>query len=224
MVDVKNTEWFVSKARAVHGDLYDYSRSCYKNNKHPIVFCCLRCGKSIEMRPCDHTRANKPSGCRDCGNKIKAKIPRAKRGVCRQCGAPSKLNANRCMQCFENANTCPVCAKKTMKRGAKCCIECKPWWSWTKRALGKTKHAADQWIARHGTAWDSWATSKANQLILRSRLGTGRGKVKKLRLDWHSWSSDLSRFRTRETAWQKKARNWQRSLNLRERMQAAKNC
>ena len=32
MVTKRSTEWFVAKAREVHGDHYDYSRVIYRNS------------------------------------------------------------------------------------------------------------------------------------------------------------------------------------------------
>lgn len=58
------TEEFVTKARAVHGDKYDYSRVRYINNKAKVeIICSLHGG--FWQTPGDHL--NKMAGCYECG-------------------------------------------------------------------------------------------------------------------------------------------------------------
>lgn len=196
----KDIHAFIDRARQLYGDLYDYSETVYSGHRQKLSFKCNGCGTILTARATDHIRCDKPSGCRKCG--VERSLQ--KRG-----------KAKACVACGERLRYSPV---------RDYCDTCKPWWKWAKRAMGKLKHATDRHTQRHGTPWDSWATCKANGLMMRARIGgRGKGMVRTLRLDWHCWVGSLS-LRTEESPWQKKARQWQRSLNLRERMQRGKNC
>lgn len=59
----KDTEYFIEKARSVHGDLYDYSKSKYIAAREPIEIVCKYHG-SFWQRVADHYI----SGCSKCGN------------------------------------------------------------------------------------------------------------------------------------------------------------
>ncbi len=39
------TEEFIAKAKAVHGDKYDYSKVDYKGNKDPVIIICPKHGE-----------------------------------------------------------------------------------------------------------------------------------------------------------------------------------
>ena len=57
------TEEFISKAREVHGDRYDYSKVEYKNAKTKVKIICPIHGV-FEQSPDAHLHGQ---GCRDCG-------------------------------------------------------------------------------------------------------------------------------------------------------------
>ena len=56
-------EEFVMRAKAVHGDKYDYTKTTYKNNKFKITVICPTHGE-FEQTPLNHLRGR---GCRKCG-------------------------------------------------------------------------------------------------------------------------------------------------------------
>ena len=56
------TEEFIAKAKAVHGDRYDYSRVMYVNNSTPVVIVCPEHG-AFKQRPNNHFNGN---GCPKC--------------------------------------------------------------------------------------------------------------------------------------------------------------
>ena len=58
-----NTEEFISKARNIHGDKYDYSLVDYKNNSTQVEIICMEHGKFIQP-PKDHLSGR---GCPTCG-------------------------------------------------------------------------------------------------------------------------------------------------------------
>ena len=58
------TEEFIAKAKAVHGDRYDYSKVVYVNNQTPVEIVCPINGAFIQ-RPSNHLRGN---GCPQCGH------------------------------------------------------------------------------------------------------------------------------------------------------------
>ena len=58
---------FVDRARAVHGDKYDYSKVIYAHSKNKVKIICPEHGL-FEQRPNDHI--NKKCGCNICGCKF----------------------------------------------------------------------------------------------------------------------------------------------------------
>lgn len=48
-----NTAAFIEKARAIHGDKYDYSKVVYQTNKIKVVITCPEHG-DFSMRPDGH--------------------------------------------------------------------------------------------------------------------------------------------------------------------------
>lgn len=65
---MNNTEIFIEKARAVHGDKYDYSKVEYINNKTKVCVICPEHGE-FWVRPDKHTSLK--SGCPKCGKTYK---------------------------------------------------------------------------------------------------------------------------------------------------------
>lgn len=59
------TEEFIAKAKAVHGDKYDYSQVEYVNNQTKVSIICPMHGV-FRQRPLDHLKGH---GCSDCGKK-----------------------------------------------------------------------------------------------------------------------------------------------------------
>jgi tRNA(Ser,Leu) C12 N-acetylase TAN1 len=59
-----STKTFIEKAKAVHGDRYDYSHVEYVNIKAPITIICPDHGDFIQV-PTDHI--HQKAGCPDCG-------------------------------------------------------------------------------------------------------------------------------------------------------------
>lgn len=60
---LKNTEYFIEKAKLIHGDRYDYSLVEYKNAKENVIIKCKIHGK-FEQTPSNH---HKGYGCPECG-------------------------------------------------------------------------------------------------------------------------------------------------------------
>ncbi len=67
------TEQFVERAKAVHGDLYDYSNAIYKRSTVKIEIICPRHG-SFFQRPENHV--NQKQQCPKCSNERKGKHTR----------------------------------------------------------------------------------------------------------------------------------------------------
>lgn len=61
-------EAFIEKARAMHGDTYDYSKVVYRNNRTPVEIICPEHG-SFWQRPGDHLQ--KRRGCPACRGGVK---------------------------------------------------------------------------------------------------------------------------------------------------------
>jgi hypothetical protein len=60
----RTKEQFLEKAKEVHGDKYDYSKSVYKNNYTPIEINCLKHGKFFQTST---SHINRGAGCPKCG-------------------------------------------------------------------------------------------------------------------------------------------------------------
>lgn len=58
------TEVFTSRAKALHGELFDYSKSVYKNKETKLVIKCNECGREFEMTP--HNHLTHKQGCPYC--------------------------------------------------------------------------------------------------------------------------------------------------------------
>lgn len=67
MTKRSTTEEFITKARAVHGDKYGYSKTIYKNNHTKIIIVCPKHG-DFEQTPNDHLNGR---GCAECANKTR---------------------------------------------------------------------------------------------------------------------------------------------------------
>ncbi len=62
------TEEFITKAKGVHGDKYDYSKVQYINAKTKIIIGC-KTHEEFNQIPSDHLRGH---GCSKCAFKINA--------------------------------------------------------------------------------------------------------------------------------------------------------
>ena len=60
------TEDFITKARQIHGDKYDYSKVEYVNNRTKVCIICKECGNEFLMTPNSHLSGQK---CRICAYK-----------------------------------------------------------------------------------------------------------------------------------------------------------
>lgn len=61
-------EAFIARARATHGDLYDYSLVEYKNNHIKATITCPQHGE-FQQTPGNHTHKTNPQGCPTCGGR-----------------------------------------------------------------------------------------------------------------------------------------------------------
>lgn len=59
------TEEFIRRAKRVHGEKFDYSKTYYVSQMTPVTFVCRECGKEITTTPANHLRG---CGCRHCAN------------------------------------------------------------------------------------------------------------------------------------------------------------
>ena len=57
------TEEFIQRAKEVHGDKYDYSKSQYINAKTKITIICPKHGEFLQSADC---HLNKGQGCPKC--------------------------------------------------------------------------------------------------------------------------------------------------------------
>lgn len=59
-------EYFIEKAKKVHGDKYDYSKVDYKKANVKVTIICKTCGKEFMQTPNSHLDGH---GCHDCAKK-----------------------------------------------------------------------------------------------------------------------------------------------------------
>ena len=62
--NTKTTEQFIKDSLEVHGDLYDYTLTDYKNNKQKVKIICKKHGVFVQI-PSDHLAGK---GCKKCAN------------------------------------------------------------------------------------------------------------------------------------------------------------
>ena len=93
-------EQFIAKAKAIHGDLYDYSETVLSGSQDPISFKCNRCGttRTLSQAQC-HIRKNRPCGCKPCNHD--------RTSPCKVCGTgvSSKVyykQGSRCIECYQD--------------------------------------------------------------------------------------------------------------------------
>ena len=58
------TEEFIERAKAIHGDKYDYSLVEYKTDKNKVKIICKHCRRIFEQKPSNHLQGK---GCLNCG-------------------------------------------------------------------------------------------------------------------------------------------------------------
>lgn len=68
MNNALSTSEFITKAKVVHGDKYDYSKVVYINGKKEVVIVCKECGQEFKQTPNNHLHGY---GCSNCGNRHK---------------------------------------------------------------------------------------------------------------------------------------------------------
>jgi very-short-patch-repair endonuclease len=67
------TEEWIQKAIAIHGDIYDYSKSDYKAAFSSIIIICKKHGE-WECSPNNHLHSSGPTGCPSCVRKGESKL------------------------------------------------------------------------------------------------------------------------------------------------------
>lgn len=68
---LRNTDYFISLAKKVHGDKYDYSLVDYKHCKQKVRIKCNKCGHIFEQTPDSHLQGQ---GCSKCILKSQTKL------------------------------------------------------------------------------------------------------------------------------------------------------
>lgn len=64
----KTQDKFIEEAKLIHGDIYDYSKTIYKNSRSKVTISCLEHG-DFEINA--DTHITRKSGCPKCGNMLK---------------------------------------------------------------------------------------------------------------------------------------------------------
>lgn len=65
----KDKEYFIKRAKEIHGDLYDYSLVDYKSIHKKVKIICKRCGTHFEQAPEVHYRG---AGCPQCSERAQS--------------------------------------------------------------------------------------------------------------------------------------------------------
>ncbi len=63
------TQQFISRAKNIHGEKYNYSRSHYTKAREYVIIGCNNCGLWFPQTPTNHTHKAGPRGCPNCGVK-----------------------------------------------------------------------------------------------------------------------------------------------------------
>ena len=67
----RTTEDFVDRARKIHGDKYDYSKTVYTRTKDKVIIICKQHGEFFQT-PNAHVSAKK--GCHRCGKNFPSTV------------------------------------------------------------------------------------------------------------------------------------------------------
>lgn len=59
-------ELFISKAKSIHGNLYDYTKVVYVNSTSKITIKCNNCQQIFDQAPMSHISSSNPCGCPHC--------------------------------------------------------------------------------------------------------------------------------------------------------------
>ena len=68
-----NTKEWIERARIIHGEVYDYSKSIYSKSSDPIIIICKKHGEWL-CSPHNHIHSSQPTGCPSCVRKGEAKL------------------------------------------------------------------------------------------------------------------------------------------------------
>lgn len=191
---VKGTESFVSQAKRIHGETYDYSLSSYCGADNPIVIVCRKCGPFTLAQAHSHYRKNRPCGCKICNKEASLNKP------------DSKHKAKRC-------NTCGV----RMKYGTRLeCESCSSGWpKWLKAKESLLRCSVNKAAAL--SKWDRWATTKSNGLAKRPIVTGDVSRAVAICFTWDDWLvKTKSRYEGRkQQGWDKRLRNMVSGLRKR---------
>lgn len=68
-----NTNEWIERARIIHGEVYDYSKSIYTKSIDPIIIICKKHGEWL-CSPHNHIHSSQPTGCPSCVHKGESKL------------------------------------------------------------------------------------------------------------------------------------------------------
>ena len=101
------TEEFIEKAKEVHGDNYDYTKTKFVNWKTKIYVICKQCGREFSQNPYSHLKG---MGCSSCAQNLKLTtehfIAKSKKLY------PNKLKYGKCRYVNAKTNVTLYCTEK----------------------------------------------------------------------------------------------------------------
>jgi hypothetical protein len=223
MVKVKDTATFIQRAREIHGDRYDYSRSVWAGSQEPVTITCRKCGPIVLSEAASHYSKRK-CGCAKCNHadamNRRRVHPKKQKIWCKKCGRETYRRSSVCKACTVPA-ACG-CGESVRSRYAIHCSSCYEWGRVLASILSDSRRRERKLTKLQSDEWLRWASTKNAILHNRSRLCLKRNAVLLVSLsDWSEWVDHhkTTRLRGSESAWQKKCRNWQRGLATRSRVE-----
>ena len=75
---IRDTDWFISKSKSIHGDRFDYSNSKYINSSTPIEIRCIKHNHIFHQLSRYHF--NSPNACKDCLDERKRAVRKPPKG------------------------------------------------------------------------------------------------------------------------------------------------
>lgn len=222
MVKVKDTASFIERAMEVHGDRYDYSQTVYVANRASVVITCRKCGDFIISEARDHYQSKK-CGCGKCNHAIamnkKRKHPKKTKVSCEKCGRLTQKKGGICQGCVEPSKC--VCGMTTRNRYATHCNDCAKWGKELSYRLTAKLKRYRKLNKLNSDCWLKWAANKQATMVNRVRIEGRRNIQSNVYLsEWISWADHNKKTKLRgvESQWQRKCRNWKRSLSTRSRV------
>lgn len=104
---IKDTKWFVKKAKNIHGDKYDYTSTVYLGSAKKVDIVCPTHGQ-FSVFANSHISENRKAGCKFCGTKASTKEEFIAKAISKHGDKYTYTNVNYTNTTTKVTITCPI--------------------------------------------------------------------------------------------------------------------